>query len=99
MGRSGRLKMTPAYIREARRAQEEAESRAAIAREAAEIEAENDGMRRCMVLEGEKSFYKWWDDDENVPPLGSRRERIELLEKRIKELEHAATVHPVTESV
>lgn len=54
-------------------------------REVADIHAENDAMRRCMALEGELSFYKWWDSDE-VPAFGKRRTRVEMIEKRISSL-------------
>lgn len=57
-----------------------------LAREAHEIETENDLIRICTHLEGEKSFNQWWDDDEQVPAHGYRRERIAMLEKRIAEL-------------
>ena len=55
-----------------------------LERDVEEIHAENDAIRRCIALEGEQSFYKWWDDDEQVPPYGARKERIEMIEKRIK---------------
>lgn len=52
-------------------------------REAAEIIEENDLIRMAIALEGETSFYKWWDDDTQVPSYGKRRERIKLLKERV----------------
>ena len=60
--------------------------RVRLAREVNEIETEADLTRRCILLEGEKAFYKWWDDDTQVPPFGLRKDRIKLIEKRILEL-------------
>lgn len=61
-----------------------------------EIEDESDATRRCVALEGEVSFYKWFNDYEKVPPYGSSRERIGMIEARIKQLklmaEHEASV-------
>jgi len=54
------------------------------AREAEMITTENDLIRQCIGLEGEFSFYRWWNDDEQVPAYGPRKERIGLLEKRIE---------------
>lgn len=62
-----------------------------LARTVAEIANENDGIRRCVQLEGEASFYKWWDDDALVPPMGSRRVRIRMLEERIASLDPLVT--------
>ncbi len=58
--------------------------RESLARIVAEIDDESDATRRCVALEGETSFYQWWHDDELVPPYASRKERIEMIEKRIK---------------
>lgn len=60
--------------------------RVSMAQMVKEIEDENDAIRRCIALEGERSFYKWWDDGEKVPAHGPRRERIRLLEERIGQL-------------
>lgn len=59
---------------------------AASLKRAAEIIQENDLIRRCVALEDERSFFKWWDDDEQVQAWGLCRERIVLLEKRLKAL-------------
>ena len=58
----------------------------AQARIAQELADENDAIRRCVELEGEQSFYKWWCDDAQVPPFGSRKDRIEMIEQRILSL-------------
>jgi len=55
---------------------------ARLKREAEEITEENDLIRMAIVIEGETSFFRWWDDDEQVPVHGKRSERIELLKKR-----------------
>jgi len=52
-------------------------------REAAEITEENDLIRMAIAMEGERSFFRWWDDDTQVPSYGKRRERIKLLKKRL----------------
>lgn len=54
------------------------------ARVSAEIEEESDLMRRCMALEGEWSFWKWWN------PSGERGERIARLRARLGK--HEASV-------
>lgn len=65
-----------------------------------EIQAENDAIRRCVALEGEAPFYKWLNDDEQVQPTATRKERIELIEKRIMALgKHEESVHVNQESV
>lgn len=56
------------------------------ARTVAEIADENDGIRRCVELEGEASFYNWWNDDALIPPMELRRVRIRMLEERIESL-------------
>lgn len=40
----------------------------------------------CIDLEGEESFWEWYDNDENVPPHGTYTSRIELIRARIKKL-------------
>lgn len=61
-------------------------------REVSEINDEGDAIRRCILVEGEQSFYRWWNSDA-VPTYGPRRERIEMIEKRILELnEHKGSV-------
>jgi len=57
-----------------------------LARTVAEIADENDGIRRCVQLEGESSFYEWWNEDALVPAYSSRRLRIRMLEERIATL-------------
>jgi len=52
-------------------------------RESEEITEENDLIRLAVAIEGERSFYKWFDDDKQVPHYGKRRERIGLLKKRL----------------
>lgn len=64
---------------EALRAQDAAKLKA----EAEAIIEENDLIRFCIAAEGEKSFFKWWDDDEQVPVQGRRSERIALLKARL----------------
>jgi hypothetical protein len=49
-----------------------------------EIADENDATRRCVALEGEASFYQWFNDDALVPPFGDRRERTKMIEARIR---------------
>lgn len=56
---------------------------ARLKREAEEIAEENDLMRMAIVMEGEKKFFAWWDDDTQVPSYGKRSERIALLKKRL----------------
>ena len=83
------------YLKEQRRKREEerafqhekflAEERDRLARE---IIAENDGMLRCIVLEGERSFYRWGNPLGGVP----RGERVRLLEERIKRLDPTPTL-------
>mgnify|MGYP001576473300 CR=1 FL=1 len=51
--------------------------------EVEDVYEENDLMRQCTALEGESSFYKWWDDDVQMPPTGTRRQRIKLLKARL----------------
>ena len=53
-----------------------------VHRESEEIIEEADLMRMAIAIEGERSFFKWWDDDEQVPHA-SKRERIRLLKKRL----------------
>lgn len=40
----------------------------------------------CMALEGETSFWTWYNDDNNVPDQGLHKDRIALIQARIKEL-------------
>lgn len=54
-----------------------------VHRESEEIVEEADLMRMAIALEGERSFFKWWDDDTQVPHYASKRERIGLLKKRL----------------
>ena len=49
-----------------------------------ELADENDAIRRCVALEGETSFYQWFNDDALVPPFGDRKERTEMIEARIR---------------
>lgn len=60
-------------------------------REREEIQAEVDAMQRCIEIEGQASFHRWWNSEE-VPDFGPRRERIELIEKRILNLKHEGSV-------
>lgn len=60
-------------------------------REAEEISAEADAVRRCIYLEGEQSFYRWWNSDD-VPGYGPRLERIVMVEERIRLIEHKASL-------
>ena len=57
-------------------------------------EREQEVIERCVELEGIDNFSAWWDDDNNVPAFGKRRERIALVEARIAQLEHAQSVAP-----
>lgn len=61
-----------------------------------EFEDENDATRKCIELEGEVAFYKWFNDDAKVPAYGPRRERIQMIEARIEQLQlmadHEASV-------
>ncbi len=63
---------------------------------AEELEAENDATRRCIALEGEQSFYRWFNDDTQVPPFGDRKERTEMIEKRIAFLSTPMDKHEVS---
>jgi hypothetical protein len=49
-----------------------------------ELADENDATRRCVALEGEASFYQWYNDDSQVQPFGDRKERTEMIEARIR---------------
>ena len=51
--------------------------------ESEEITEENDLIRLAVAMEGERSFYKWFDDNEKVPHYGKRKERIKLLKERL----------------
>lgn len=76
-----------AWLRSEEQKQAEAER---LKREAERIEEEQDLIRKCIALEGEPSFWRWWDDDEQVPPYGKRSERIALLRERLSR--HEASV-------
>ena len=62
-----------------------------LRREVEEITEENDLIRLAIAAEGERSFFKWWDDDSQVPPYGRRRERIRLLKERL-DIDHDPSV-------
>jgi len=49
-----------------------------------ELQHEHDSLCvACIELEGDDSFWAWWDDDNNVPPVGTYSQRIALLQQRI----------------
>lgn len=70
-----------------------------VQKQVEELYAESGGIRMCIHLEGEPSFYRWWNDDALVPPTASRAERIKLLKERIESLEHAKSLQANSESV
>ena len=45
---------------------------------------------RCIELEGVTSFWDWYDNNDNIPPMGTYSDRIASIQARIAELESAA---------
>lgn len=55
-------------------------------RHEADLQAERDAMDDCIDIEGDKSFFTWYDDDNNVPDNGQSVARKKLIEERIARL-------------
>jgi len=46
-------------------------------------------IENCIALEGSDSFWKWYNDDENVPAHGLHKDRIAQIEARVTNLKGA----------
>lgn len=50
------------------------------------IQEEQDVMIACIALEGDESFFAWYNDDNCVPAFTTYRNRIALINARIEML-------------
>lgn len=50
------------------------------------IQEEQDTMIACIALEGKKSFFAWYNNDDCVPAFTTYRNRIALINARIEAL-------------
>ncbi len=50
------------------------------------LKQEEEAIQFCVAIEGPEAFMAWYENDNNIPPIGSVVKRVELLRAHWQEL-------------